>query len=92
MTAGASGPPAPPPRPKMVKRQGDKIANGAAADLNAVVLTQEADLVQTDGDNSQLPIIGAQFGGDEEDILERLGNMVPSKSPTTGGVPAIPRV
>ncbi|KAF4996561.1 hypothetical protein FGRMN_4445 [Fusarium graminum] len=96
---GAGGPP-PPPGPKMVKRQGDKIANGAAADLNALGLNQEADLVQTDGDNIDGQLtddatnIGAQFGGDEEDILERLGNMVPSKAPSTGGtkVPAVPRV
>ncbi|KAF5660674.1 hypothetical protein FHETE_8837 [Fusarium heterosporum] len=97
-SSGGSG--GPPPGPKMVKRQGDKIANGAAADLNAVGLNQEADLVQTDGDNIDGQLtddatnLGAQFGGDEEDILERLGNMVPSKAPSTGGakVPTVPRV
>jgi hypothetical protein len=34
--------------------------------------------------------VGAQFGGDEEDVLERLGNMVPSKLPATPNVPAVP--
>lgn len=88
-TGGGSGG-APPPAPhRKAKRQGDKMANGAAAILNALKLTDEANLVQTDGDNIDGQLtddatnVGAQFGGDEEDILERLGDMVPSKAPTT---------
>jgi hypothetical protein len=88
-SGGAGGNPPPPP-PKMVKRQGDKIANGAAADLNALGLTNEADLVKTDGGNIDGQLtddatnLGAQFGGDEEDILERVGNFVPNKVPSAG--------
>ncbi|KAM0233077.1 hypothetical protein ACHAP5_010544 [Fusarium lateritium] len=87
-TSGAGGAnQPPPPPPKMVKRQGDKIANGAAADLTALGLTNEADLVKTDGGNIDGQLtdnatnIGAQFGGGEEDVLERVGNFVPNKVP-----------
>ncbi|EWY92186.1 hypothetical protein FOYG_05771 [Fusarium oxysporum NRRL 32931] len=72
----------------VAKRQADKIANGAATDLHAVGQDKAADLVQTDGDNidGQLTqyaaTLGAQVGGDEEDVLERTGDMVPSKMPT----------
>ncbi|KAM0475711.1 hypothetical protein ACHAP7_007208 [Fusarium lateritium] len=89
-TSGAGGNPPPTPPPKMIKRQGDKVANGAAANLNALGLTNEADLVKTDGGNIDGQLaddatnIGAQFGGDEEDILERLGNFVPNKIPSAG--------
>ncbi|KAF5239241.1 hypothetical protein FANTH_10043 [Fusarium anthophilum] len=46
------------------------------------------DLVQTDGDNidgqltQDAATLGAQVGGDEEDVLERMVDMVPSKLPT----------
>ncbi|CAJ0548470.1 Ff.00g020830.m01.CDS01 [Fusarium sp. VM40] len=89
-SGGAGGNPPPPPPPKMVKRQGDKIANGAAADLNALGLTNEADFVKTDGGNidgqltDDATTLGAQFGGDEEDVLERAGNFVPNKVPAAG--------
>ncbi|KAM0213299.1 hypothetical protein ACHAPA_006452 [Fusarium lateritium] len=89
-TSGAGGNPPPTTPPKMIKRQGDKVANGAAANLNALGLTNEADLVKTDGGNIDGQLaddatnIGAQFGGDEEDILERLGNFVPNKIPSAG--------
>jgi len=75
-TSGGNGgngnppPPPPPPGPK-AKRQGDKIANGAAGVLNALHLGSAADLVQTDGDNVDGQLtddateIGEQFGGDE---------------------------
>ncbi|KAI6760411.1 hypothetical protein HG530_009271 [Fusarium avenaceum] len=88
--SGSGGNPPPPPPHKMVKRQGDKIANGAAADLNAVGLTNEADFVKTDGGNidgqltDDATTLGAQFGGDEEDVLERAGNFVPNKVPSAG--------
>ncbi|KAM0209074.1 hypothetical protein ACHAPQ_008526 [Fusarium lateritium] len=89
-TSGAGGNPPPTTPPKMIKRQGDKVANGAAANLNALGLTNEADLVKTDGGNIDGQLaddatnIGAQFGGDEEDILERLGNFVPNKISSAG--------
>ncbi|KAF5697967.1 hypothetical protein FMUND_15232 [Fusarium mundagurra] len=76
-----------PPPPK-VKRQADKIANGAATDLHTVGQDKAVDLVQTDGDNidgqltQDAATLGAQVGGDEEDVLERTGDMVPSKMPT----------
>ncbi|KXJ89430.1 hypothetical protein Micbo1qcDRAFT_206373 [Microdochium bolleyi] len=96
---GGSG--GPPPKPNRAarslrKRQGDKIANGAANVLNALHLSSAADLVQTDGDNvdgqltDDATTAGAQVGGDEEDVLERLGNMVPNKNPVAGSVPATP--
>ncbi|KAF4334736.1 hypothetical protein FBEOM_11418 [Fusarium beomiforme] len=84
---GATGTGGNPP-PSKVKRQGDKIANGAATDLHAIGQDKAADLVQTDGDNvdgqltQDAATLGAQVGGDEEDILERTGDMVPSKMPT----------
>nr|RBQ87603.1 hypothetical protein FVER53263_00003 [Fusarium verticillioides] len=46
------------------------------------------DLVQTDGDNidgqltQDAATLGGQIGGDEADVLERTGDMVPSKMPT----------
>jgi hypothetical protein len=58
--------------------------------LNALGLTNEADLVKTDGGNIDGQLtddatnLGAQFGGDEEDILERVGNFVPNKVPSAG--------
>ncbi|KLO93533.1 uncharacterized protein LW93_13145 [Fusarium fujikuroi] len=87
-TAGGGSTSNPPPPPPKVKRQADKIANGASTDLHAVGQDKAADLVQTDGDNidGQLTqdagTLGAQVGGDEEDVLERTGDMVPSKMPT----------
>jgi len=78
----------PAPGPGTRKRQADKIANGASNLLNALHLTSEADLVKTDGDSVDGQLtddatnIGAQFGGDEEDVLERVGNLVPNKMPT----------
>ncbi|ENH75696.1 hypothetical protein FOC1_g10003855 [Fusarium oxysporum f. sp. cubense race 1] len=86
-TSGGGGSTSNPPQPK-VKRQADKIANGAATDLHAVGQDKAADLVQTDGDNidgqltQDAATLGAQVGGDEEDVLERTGDMVPSKMPT----------
>lgn len=69
------------------KRQGDKMANGAANVLHAVHLDSEADIVQTDGDNvdgqltDDATTLGQQLGGDEDDVLERTGNLVPNKMP-----------
>ncbi|CEI62198.1 hypothetical protein FVEN_g10303 [Fusarium venenatum] len=96
--SGGGSPPPPLPGPKarmvkMTKRQGDKISNGGAAILNAVGLTGEADLVETDGDaidgqtTGDAALIGQQVGGDEEDVGERVGNLVPNKVPTAPGVP-----
>jgi len=94
---GSSGGPPPPP-PKMAKRQLDKAANGAAAVANALGLTGEGDILETDGDaiDGQLTgdgsEIGTQLGTDEEDIGERVGNLVPEKlpnAPAAGGVPRI---
>ncbi|KAF5985494.1 putative alpha-galactosidase C precursor [Fusarium bulbicola] len=70
-TGGGGSTSNPPPPPSKVKRQADKIATGAATDLHAVgqdkaALTQDA------------ATLGAQVGGDEEDFLERTGDMVPS--------------
>ncbi|KAH7018290.1 uncharacterized protein B0I36DRAFT_368320 [Microdochium trichocladiopsis] len=87
-SGGGSGGPPPKPNRRMAKRQGDKIANGAAAILHAVGANQQADLVQTDGDavDGQLTddatTLGAQIGSDKEDVLERTGDMVPNKMPT----------
>lgn len=96
--SGSSGGPPPPPPPKarmvkMTKRQGDKISDGAAAILDAAGLTGEAALVKTDGDaidgqtTGDAALIGQQIGGDEEDVGERAGNLVPNKLPTAPGVP-----
>ncbi|KAF9761171.1 hypothetical protein IL306_003930, partial [Fusarium sp. DS 682] len=41
----------PPPPPPKVKRQADKIANGAAPDLHTAGQGKAAALVQTDEDN-----------------------------------------
>jgi hypothetical protein len=97
--SGGNPPPPPPPGPKarsvkMTKRQGDKISNGAAAVLDTVGLTGEGALVETDGDaidgqtTGDAALIGQQLGGDEEDIGERVGNLVPDKMPAAPGVPA----
>ncbi|KAG8672747.1 hypothetical protein FPOAC2_06150 [Fusarium poae] len=95
-SGGGSPPPPPPPKARMVKmtkRQGDKISDGTAAILDAAGLTGEADLVKTDGDaidgqtTGDAALIGQQVGGDEEDIGERVGNLVPNKLPTAPGVP-----
>ncbi|EWG35784.1 hypothetical protein FVEG_00003 [Fusarium verticillioides 7600] len=86
--ASLLGAPNPPPPPPKVKRQADKIANGAAIDLHAIGQDKAADLVQTDGDNidgqltQDAATLGGQIGGDEADVLERTGDMVPSKMPT----------
>ncbi|KAF4454069.1 hypothetical protein F53441_3354 [Fusarium austroafricanum] len=92
---GAGGPPPPPPPKKMVKkmvkRQADKIANGAAGDLDTLHLTGPAGIVQNDGDavDGQLTgdaaTLGAQIGGDEEDFLERAGDLVPNQMPAASG-------
>ncbi|KAJ1324257.1 hypothetical protein MN608_10317 [Microdochium nivale] len=100
---GAPAPPPPPPPPhhrrriSIERRQGDKLANGAANVLNALHLTGAADLVQTDGDNvdgqltDNATTLGAQIGADEEDVLERLGDMVPNHNPAAGAtLPALP--
>ncbi|KAF5576101.1 hypothetical protein FPANT_11092 [Fusarium pseudoanthophilum] len=87
-TTGGGGSTTNPPPPPKVKRQADKIANGAATDLHAVGQDKAADLVQTDGDNidgqltQDAATLGGQIGEDEEDVLERTGDMVPSKVPT----------
>jgi hypothetical protein len=90
-TGGNGNPPPPPPPPQkrstLQARQGDKIANGAAAVLSALGQDQAADIVETDGDNidgqltEDAATAGQQFGGDEENILESAGNLVPNKLP-----------
>lgn len=86
-TGGGGSTTNPSPPPPKVKRQADKIANGAATDLHAIGKYKAADLVQTDGDNidgqltQDAATLGGQIGGDEEDALERTGDMVYSKMP-----------
>lgn len=69
--------------PKIGARQGDKIANGAANLLNAAGQPAAASFVQTNGDNVDGQLtddatnIGAQFGGDEENMLEGIGSAIP---------------
>ncbi|WXC60468.1 hypothetical protein SNK03_006344 [Fusarium graminearum] len=95
-SGGGSPPPPPPPKgrmTKMAKRQGDKLSDGAAAVLNQVGATGEADIIKTDGDaidgqtTGDGALIGQQVGGDEEDIGERVGNLVPNKMPAAPSVP-----
>jgi hypothetical protein len=69
--------------PKIGSRQGDKIANGAANMLNAAGQPGAASFVKTNGDNVDGQLtddatnIGAQFGGDEESMLEGIGSDIP---------------
>lgn len=66
-----------------VKRQADKIANGAANVISALGLNQVAGIVKTDGDTvdgqltSDAATIGAQVGNLEESTLESAGKAVP---------------
>ena len=68
---------------KIRARQGDKIANGANALLSAAGQPGAGSFVGTNGDNVDGQLtgdatdIGAQFGGDEESILEGLGASIP---------------
>ena len=84
--SGGSGNPPPPPPPKKgpkAKRQGDKIANGAAAVLDAAKLNVLGDPVKTYGDNvdgeltSAAANLGAQVGSSEESTLEGAGKAIP---------------
>lgn len=83
--SGSSNPPPPPPAKKgpKVKRQGDKIANGAAAILDAAKLNAVGDPEKTIGDNvdgeltSAAANAGAQVGATEEQTLENAGKMIP---------------
>ena len=83
-SGGAANPPPPPPKkgPK-AKRQGDKIANGAAAVLDAAKLNVLGDPVKTYGDNidgeltSGVANLGASVGSSEESTLEGVGKAIP---------------
>lgn len=69
--------------PKLGRRQGDKIANGAGELINAAGSPQVASFVKSNGDtiDGQLTDdatnIGAQLGGDEQDMLTEAGAMIP---------------
>ena len=79
---GGSGSPPPPPPPPH-RRQADKIANGAAAILNAAGAPAAGSAVQTNGDSvdgeltSGAANAGAQVGSTEESTLEGIGSSVP---------------
>lgn len=83
--SGSSNPAPPPPAKKgpKVKRQGDKIANGAAAILDAAKLNAVGGPEKTIGDNADGELTsaaanaGAQVGATEEQTLENAGKMVP---------------
>jgi hypothetical protein len=68
---------------KLTRRQGDKMANGAAAVLNAAGQPALANIVKTNGDtlDGQLTDgqtqIGAELGSDEQNLLEQVGAEVP---------------
>jgi hypothetical protein len=68
---------------RKIRRQADKIANGAAAVLNAAGATAAGNAVQTNGDSvdgtltSDAANAGAQVGSTEESTLESLGSAVP---------------
>ncbi|KAI4763157.1 hypothetical protein E4T52_04751 [Aureobasidium sp. EXF-3400] len=82
--SGGSAPPPPPPKkgPK-AKRQGDKIANGAANILSAAKLGPVADIEKNVGDNADGELTsaaanaGAQVGSAEESTLEGAGKAIP---------------
>jgi hypothetical protein len=82
--SGAAAPPPPPPKkgPK-AKRQGDKIANGAANILSAAKLGPVADIEKNVGDNADGELTsaaanaGAQVGSAEESTLEGAGKAIP---------------
>ncbi|KAK6000002.1 hypothetical protein QM012_003990 [Aureobasidium pullulans] len=84
-SGGAANPPPPPPPAKgpKVKRQGDKIANGASDVLTAAKLDAVAGPVKTIGDNADGELTsaaanaGAQVGSEEEQTLENAGKMIP---------------
>jgi len=86
-SGGGNPPPPPPPPPAKkgpkAKRQGDKIANGAAAVLDAAHLQVAGDPVKTYGDNvdgeltSGAANAGASIGSTEESTLESAGKSVP---------------
>lgn len=81
----SSNPPPPPPVKKgpKVKRQGDKIANGAAAIFDAAKLNAVGGPEKTIGDNADGELTsaaanaGAQAGAAEEQGLENTGKMIP---------------
>jgi hypothetical protein len=88
-SGSSSGGPPPPPPPggpgphRLARRQGDKMANGAADVLNALNQPQAANVVKTNGDNvdgqltSGAANAGAQIGSTEETTLVNAGSMVP---------------
>ncbi|KAH6691410.1 hypothetical protein F5X68DRAFT_229266 [Plectosphaerella plurivora] len=69
--------------PKIGRRQGDKIANGASNLLNAAGQPVAAGFVKTYGDNIDGQLTddatnaGAQLGADEEGMLESIGSSIP---------------
>lgn len=85
--SSSSSPPPPPPPPSKSKsksrRQADKIANGAAAILDAAGQPAAASAVETNGDSvdgtltSDAANEGAQLGSTEESTLEGAGSAVP---------------
>lgn len=98
--SGSGGPPPPPPPPPKKRsavlqaRQGNKIADGAAAVLNALGQNQVANIEDSYGNSIDGELtdgaanLGSEIGSTEESTLEGAGNDVPNHLPGLPGAPA----